>query len=485
MSRRNLTHMNRRNFIALSAALSVNLVSCTSSNRIDCDVLVIGAGLAGLNAASLIEEQGFSVQVVEASDRVGGRLRTARIDEYSVELGGSEIGPLYGRIRDKCSKLNVDLHENRPKSTPFVLNVRGKNIMPDDWENAPQNLTLGREREIAPYLLQNRLFFDWLPFDDPTIWLDPKYHEHDISCAEFMRRRGVSEEAIRLSNIDVNGPSMEQMSAMTIFRDLARLKMEGFRDPTKPQYGGENTNKRSYIVGGSDKLPKAMAAALNRKVRLNDPVMAIEQTANGVETRLNSGLRVDSQFVICAAPFSAVKNIRFDPVLPPKQAEATQNAFYSATTHFHFLIKHPYWEDDNLPPSMWSDQIFERGFVITNGGGEFGRLVIWLNGDGASALNHLSLEGQQAKILESLYLSRPSMKNALHPLVSNSWEQHPFIGGNKHVFGAGQVKSFAKEMGDPHGRVHFAGEHLRKVDLGMEAAMETSELAALNVLEKL
>lgn len=447
------------------------------------DVIVVGAGLAGLNAAHVLESQGMKVAVVEANDRVGGRLRTGHAEGYTAELGGSEVGPLYGRVRNACDQFAVGLTDQGGKATPFVLNIGGQMVLPKDWAGSNVNHTIGAEREILPFLLQNRLFFDWLPFEDPADWLEPKYFEHDMSAAAYMRARGVSEAAIRLADVDLNGPSLHSVSAMSIFRDMARIKVEGYRDPTKPQYGAGNANKSHYVVGGSDMLPKAMAAALKGRVMLNSPVSAIDQTADEVEVRLMGGERMRARFVVMAAPFSAVRYINFTPGLPTAQANAVHGAIYSATTQFHFRVLKPFWEADGLPPSMWSDRFFERAFVMDKGG-EHGSLIVWMNGDGATRLDAMDLAAQRGFILAELAAARPSTAGALEPLFEYSWEKNPFVGGNKHCFAAGQVKMFAREMALPHGRVHFAGEHLRRMEPGMESAMETAEIAALEILER-
>lgn len=451
------------------------------------DVLVVGAGLAGLHAAELFEQQGFRVALVEASDRVGGRLRTGRAEGYIAELGGSEVGPLYGRVRDACGRLNVGLNTNAPRSSPFVLNIGGDMILPANWAASDKNLTRGSEREILPFLIQNRFFFDWLPFEDPADWLNEAHFPLDVSASEYMRGRGVSEAAIRLADVDLNGPSLAAISAMSIFRDMARIKVEGFRDPTRPQYGNNsnNANLSAFIDGGSDMLPRAMAAALRGDVRLNAPVVQIDQTDTEVEARLFDGTRIRSRFMVMAAPFSAVRHIRFNPGLPAVQADAVQGAAYSATTQFHFRVLRKFWEEDGLPPSMWSDRLFERGFHIGNRGGDNGSYTVWLNGDGATRIHAMPREAQLALILAEMERARPSIRGALEPLFDYSWEANPFVGGNKHVFCAGQVKHFAKDMGAPHGRIHFAGEHLRRMEPGMESAMETGEIAALDVMGRL
>jgi monoamine oxidase len=479
---------SRRTFITQSAGtvagLMLPLSAAYGATPMLYDVVVVGAGLAGLNAAYLLESQGLKVQVVEASDRIGGRLRTGRLGDYRAELGGSEVGTLYGRIRDACTRYGVGLTTKGPKATPYILNIGGQMIKAEDWPNSPQNNTVGSERKIAPYLIQNKLFFDWIPFSQTSDWIDPANLKFDVSAAEFMRSKGVSEAAIRLSDVDANGPSLGAVSALSIFRDLVRAKVEGYVDPSQPQYGVNDTQQRAYIVGGSDTLPKAMAKALKNPVRLNSPVGAIDQTANEVETRLVDGTRLRSRFVVMAAPFTAVRRIAFTPELTGPQHEAVHGAIYSATTQLHFTVKQPFWEMDGLPPSIWTDARFERAFVDPGGPGPHGTLIVWINGDGATRLDAMSIEAQRDYVLAEINAMRPSTKGMLDYVFGYSWDTNPYVGGNKHCFAAGQIKRFAIEMGKPAGRVHFAGEHLRRLEHGMEAAMETGEVAAFEILDR-
>ncbi|WP_173012775.1 NAD(P)/FAD-dependent oxidoreductase [Niveispirillum sp. SYP-B3756] len=451
------------------------------------DVVVVGGGLSGLNAASILEGQGLTVQVVEASDRVGGRLRTLRTEGYQAEVGASEVGLLYGRVRDACGRLNVGLTTDGLKGTDFMINVDGSTVLPSEWTKSPVNKTRGREREFPPFILQNRLMFDWLPFKQTNAWLQPENMVYDISAAELMRSKGVSEAAIRLADIDLNGASLESVSSLSIFRDMARAQIEGFKDPNKPQYGGPTSAAdRAYIMGGSDMLPKAMAAALKTPVRLNSPVVAVDQTDDKVKVLLSNGDVLTSRFLVMAAPFSAVSRIRFTPGLPDNQADAIAGARYSATTQFHFTIKKPFWEKDGLPPSIWSNSAFERAFAMRNAKtGVIDSLIVWVNGDGATRWDDRDTNKQVELVLGDLARLRPSIAGALEYKFGYSWGRNPFVGGNKHYFAPGQVKRFAADMGKPAGRIHFAGEHLRRLEHGMESAMETGEAAAMEILEKI
>ena len=106
-----------------------------------------------------------------------------------------------------------------------------------------------------------------------------------------------------------------------------------------------------------------------------------------------------------------------------------------------------------------------------------------ISSTGAGSLRAANFIGNAAA-KDGTFLGVFGAPAALEPLFEYSWEKNPFVGGNKHCFAAGQVKMFAKEMALPYGRVHLAGECLRRMEPGMESAMETAEIAALEILER-
>jgi monoamine oxidase len=444
------------------------------------DAVVVGAGLAGLAAALQLEAEGARVTVIEASDRVGGRLRTARSPDLVANLGAVEVGAAYPRVIAMCERLGVALAPSPIRPTPVCSHIRGRTVTADDWAGAAVNRTAGAERSIPPIALEDRLAYAALPFEDHRSWLDPLHAVLDIPTDAYLRSKGASPEALRLIDLAVNAPSLRGMSALGYFRDLAQLKnAQGYRDTSRPRYGGGSTG-RATIEGGSDRLPQAMARALKGRLLLNSPVAAIEPDAIGVVVRTADGRRFRAGHAVVATPYAALRRVLL-PNLPRGLRDAVAGARYSATTQFHFVPARPYWED-GLPASMYVDGPPERMFALTDASGRIGHVVVWINGDGATALDRLPLDAQAARVLDALAVARPSTKGALKLVHAYSWGRNPYVGGNKHVFAPGQVTRFARVMQQPWGRVHFAGEHLRINETGMEAAMETAERAAASIL---
>ena len=116
--------LTRRDLVSGAALMAAGL----GSTRLraapqSVDVVIVGAGVAGLNAALQLVDQGLKVVVLEAGARVGGRARTAYHLDPRIELGASQVGPMYARVRDLATRLKVKLgpgaHVNAPYS--FVL----------------------------------------------------------------------------------------------------------------------------------------------------------------------------------------------------------------------------------------------------------------------------------------------------------------------------------------------------------------------------
>lgn len=448
----------------------------------DADVIVLGAGLAGLGGAYLLADQGMKVLVLEASQRVGGRMRSEKIDGQIFELGASELGSNYGRVIDLANRVGVKFGPRQTGYAEFSYHIGGRTLKASDWPAAPENKTVGAEREIPAHLLESRIFGRLNPFgDDVAAWLDTRNAGLDISAADFLRSRQVSPAAIELMSVATDYTDLESTSALALLRDLARSVLGGFKpDSKQPQYGGN-----SFVFAfqdGAESLPRALAAKLGDRVRTGKIVTRIESSDSQAEVGCLDGSRYRAPFVLCTLPFSTLQRVQFAPELPAAQAEAITAARYGGTTHVILETSAPFWEADGFGPSMFTDGPLERIFSIQNPDKSIRFLRVWVNGTGADRIDQLPADQLTKYVIAEIERMRPAARGKLRPRLQFSWGRQPFIGGHKHVFAPGQVTRFARNMDQPWRRVHFAGEHLRRMEFGMESAMETAERAVTAIL---
>ncbi len=441
----------------------------------DPEVIVIGAGLAGLNAALELQDAGIDVLVLEASDRVGGRVLTLDFGDGPVEAGATTYGPthLRGLGLLKRFRIATDVFD---KDIGFAYSVNGVLCEGEDWSASAGNRLVGVERDILPSRIDNYYMQCFLPFEGPDDWLDPRYAEYDIPFADFLRAKGVSDEALRLTNMCINADDIQTVSALSIFRDANKWREVGYTDPKHFNQYGAAQYRPTFAVKGGQTLPTAMADALSRPVAFGKDVRAIEYSKDFATVGCLDGTRYRARRVVVAVPMVTLRTIDFSPPLPGLLHEAILTAKASGNTGFFLRAKRRYWEDDGLPPSLWTDTVFERLLVGPREDGE-DALRIWINGDNARRVDRM---GDRAGnlLLETLARLRPSTAGNLEVIGRVSWGADPLIGGEKYVMGPGQVTRYGKTLSKPVGPLHWAGEHHKSRDQGLEAALQSGERAA-------
>jgi monoamine oxidase len=443
-------------------------------------VLVIGAGLSGLNAALILEEQGLDVRVIEGRDRVGGRILSHRNLPGSPESGGTSFGPGYARLVDACRKLGVGMIDVTPV-VPFfnqrALYLDGAIIPEAAWPTHPRNPFPDPLKKTMPWTYLNPVIGKNNPLRTTDAWLDAANARYDVSLHSWLAGLGVSEEIIDLcwNNNPAYGTTAHDVSAMmALFSSTFAM--------TQMQL---NSKVFGYTaVGGNQSIPEAMAKALKKPIEFKRNVTGIRTSDRGTEVHCEDGTRYQADFVICSIPFSVLKRVRLDPLVKGAQGLAINTLASQDICMLHLAVKQPYWEADGLSPNLFGDNL--GGMVVAERKGkvptEVSSVTVWIRGRNAAWLDTLEEKDAVNAIMTDFYRVRPAAKGKVEVRAYKSWGRDPFSAGDWAVWAPGQIKAFATSVGKPHGRIHFCGEHTSVSNRGMEGAMESGERAAFEIL---
>lgn len=465
--------ISRRNlFIAGGAAIAASASArATTNSSSEADVVIIGAGLSGLFAAAKLEAAGAKVVVLEGSERVGGRLHTLFDLPGHPDAGGIQIGSNYTRLIALSEKLGVGLQPGGEFDRSALYVVRGQTVKQADWPTSEANKLVGSERQVPPAALPSSFARRMPQLSNPDAWRTEEGGKMDIPYSAALRAAGASDEAIRLIACNLNGNSIDTLSALNAARAAAIYRSAGPRASL------------SVITGGSQRLPEAMAGALKTTPRLGQVVTGITETANGVQVTIAGGRSVAARQVICTIPFSVLRTIgvRGPSVKALKSAIATLP--YTHASFAYLSAKDPFWKSDGLPGMVWSDDpLIGRAFVL---GDSPAMLKVWLSGSNANAIDRLPPVEAGAAIIARLEAARPSARGKLKLERMFSWQKNPMARGVYHHLAAGQARMLADAISVTGYRLHFAGEHLARSSSGMEGALESGERAAQQVIERL
>jgi monoamine oxidase len=450
------------------------------------DVVVIGAGLAGLNAALNLQDEGLSVIVLEAADYMGGRVRTFDLPTGPTNAGGQTIGPYYARVRDLAYRLDVPLI-SPPGRMPMANYVNGSLVASSDWATSKSNKTIGREKSVQPGALEFFYLNNNNPLPDVESWIEPEQAQYDVPLAQYLKSKGASDEALRLLSVTINVFDLSTGSALAYLRDIKRLQwgIAQSDDNNRSTYGASASDgfEFSEVGGGTQRLTEAMAAALKSEVRLNQSVRAIHMSDDGVDVKTLDGSVFKGKYVISAIPFTALRKIDVTPGFEGRQQDAIRYSMHNNSLRVFMEATEPFWENDVGDPGLYTDTPIERVFASTNEEGAY-VLNSWINGNAAYRLDSLPTESVAELVVDTLAKIRPASKGKVKVMKVHSWAKHSASGCCRHTYEAGQVGQWADVMAKPWSRLHLAGEQTRSIENGMEAAAKSGERAAFEIMER-
>lgn len=440
------------------------------------DVLVLGAGVSGLNTAWLLEQEGLKVAVLEGRQRVGGRVHTLFDQPGYPEMGFGTMFSGYGRGLDAAKRTGLEMVDisKRSERNPPMLVLGGQVIERADWAASPLNPFPAEHKAVMPWELFPRLLTKHNRLKDWATWMEPSSIPLDNSVHDFLKAQGLSDAAIRLA---FNVSPYYGTSAYDVSTLMYEFN-EGWIKTIMAEPGA------FAVKGGNEQLPRAMAKLLKGDVLLGKEVIGIDSASDAATVTCADGSTFRAKRVVSTLPFSTLRNVRIHPPLEGAQAQAVHTLPYQALSIAFLTVKSPYWEEEKrLGPGMWTDG--RLGVVNAQRFGktpeEVTGLLVWGRGNLANYWDGLGKEAALKMIVNEIETIRPAAKGKIGGAYLHSWKGERFNAGDFSYFAPGQLTSIVGSMAEPHGRLHFAGEHTAKSNRGLESAFESSERAAIEV----
>jgi monoamine oxidase len=439
-------------------------------------VTVIGAGLAGLCAAYELHRAGWTVPVLEARPRVGGRVYSVRsfLHGQVAEGGGEFIEESHTRLLALAREFNLplgrvgswqgekeDWASLEGRSGPLMdSSLWGTNLQ-EDVDHVWRALTELGKLVSDPEQPQAARDASRLDRQSALDWIE-SLDAHPLAKKHFIQhiRAEYTTEPARFSLLD-------------LARNASMYYLTEFR--------GENYR----VIGGNDRIPCALADRLP-DVRLNAEVTSIHLQADGVDVtyRQNDSYQtIHSAFTILAIPLTTARRIDFHGSLPFTHQRMVDEVSYGAVTKVLIQYRKRFWEARGWNGRLATDRpIVYTWHATSHVESEDGILTVYTGGEPAAMLSALS-DGERIRLavqeIEKLF---PGSSDLIEHTATIAWPNEPFTRGSYMALAPGEVTAHWEALMNPAGRLFFAGEHATPLQGFMEGAVESGQRAARMIL---
>ena len=447
-------------------------------------VIVVGGGMAGLPAAYELKRAGHEVVLLEAQQRVGGRLQTYRepfTHGLYAEAGGMRLPASHELTMAYVNKFKL-------KTAPFTMGnpncyvfINGQKMRLSEFRKNPAVLGFDlKENERGKTAAQL--------WDEALAPIEAKLHENgeaawdeimaeydDDSLREFLEKRGWSEGAIEMFGL---------------FQGYEGRQNASFIDIIRPEIGG-SFRDLVELEGGSDHLPNAFLPELARNIHFGAKMVALDQSPDDVTVHYKTRagrFSVSGDYVILTLPFPVMRHIEILKPFSREKQRAIRQVHYDASTKVLLQCKRRFWEeDDGIFGAGTVTDLAIRNLYYPDHGKETGRGVLLASytwAEDAQRWGSLTPEERIEQAIEDVAKIHPQILTEYEAGASKVWHDDEYAGGAFALFEPGQFTRLYKAICQNEGRVYFAGEHASVYHRWIQGAIE-SGLRVANEIHQL
>ncbi|MGJ4846101.1 flavin monoamine oxidase family protein [Leifsonia sp. Le1] len=442
-------------------------------SSIERDVVIVGAGASGLTAATELRKAGLSVAVLEARDRVGGRLWTDDVDGATLEIGGQWVSPDQDALIDTLDELGLETYERYRDGTNIYISPTGERRT-FDGEIFP--VPPKTEHEIVSLI--DKLDALVAEIDPDRPWEHPQAEELDeISFRRWLETQTDDEEARLNIGMFIAGAMLTKPAHA--FSALQALLMAASAGSFSHLVDADFIlDKR--VKGGLQQVPLLLAERLGDDLHLNAPVRTMRWDEKGV-TAIADGVEVKARFAILALPPVLISRISYEPPLPRLQQQLHQHLSMGFVIKVHAVYETPFWREDGYSGTAFSPyELVHEAYDNCYDGDQRGTLVGFVSDEAADAVFRLSPEERKARILESLshYYGPKALDTVVY--YESDWGSEEWTrGAYAASFDMGGLARYGADLRTPVGPIHFscsdmAGKGYQHVDGAIRVGRETA-----------
>ena len=444
-------------------------------------VIVVGAGMAGLTAAYELKRAGHQPLVLEAQQRLGGRIYTLRqpfAEGLYAEVGAMRIPRAHSLTLAYIDKFGLKTNDFTMDNPQAYTYFGGKRLRLAEATANPDLLGF----HVAAHEHGQTASQMWLKAIQPLLTLLAEKGEagwdeivakyDEFSTREFLEASHWSEGTIEMYGLLANQEAVMNSSFLELFREEA---------------GNFYTNMVE-IQGGADRLPYAFWPELKGEIRFGAKMIAIDQSPDDVTVHYQTPagrFQARGDYAIITIPFPVLRHIEALKPFSRAKMRAIRQLHYDASAKILFQCRRRFWEeDDGIYGGGTLTDLPVRNIYYPDHGRETGRGVILASytwSEDAQRWGSLSPTERLVQALEDVAEIHPQVTREFEVGASHMWHDDEFAGGAFALFDPGQQTLLYNDIIAPEGRIYFAGEHASLTHAWVQGAIESGLRAASQI----